>query len=345
MLYHYLKPLVHLGFLVYFRKIYISNRHNIPKDHAILFACNHPTAFIDPMIVCVNVRPMTHFILRGDLFGKPIITMLLEAINMIPIYRFRDGFDSLRKNQETMERCYRILDEGKRPLIIMAEGQMSFGKRLQKIQKGTARMALGAYQAHGTEKIAIVPTGINYSNPTGFRSSANITFGEPILLKDYLDMDERKAALEMTRTLQSRLNDLVVHFDRQEDVPWAMPLINMHRSLGPKTVWPIIEDDDTMVKEDVAESRVINNMDEVQVKHLREDFFAYKQALEENSVRDEGLVREWEGASVPFLFLLLGLPLFLVGWGIHWPFLGLWLIGLAGRRRKKWSISYRSALR
>ena len=94
MLYHVTKFLGWFGFRVFFRKIYYTGREKFPKGKPIIFAVNHPTAFIDPVVVGALMWPIVHFIVRGDIFVGNFALRVLASLKMYPIFRFRDGFRS-----------------------------------------------------------------------------------------------------------------------------------------------------------------------------------------------------------------------------------------------------------
>ena len=207
MLYYFVKYPMSFAFLIYFRKVFRANLHTVPKGKPVIFAVNHPTAFIDPVMVATYMGPTVHFILRGDVFTSRIIKWILASLRTVPIFRFRDGFESLRRNQETFDFCYRLLRDNK-PVLILAEGHVLHAKRLKPVQKGVARMAFGAYDAYGQEDTLIVPVGVNYTDSDRFRSYAMIEYGEAIALKDYLELyreDERKAIKQLTDEIQKRM--------------------------------------------------------------------------------------------------------------------------------------------
>ena len=82
MLYFFLKPLVQIALKVYFRNIYISGRENIPINKPFIIAMNHPTAFLEPVIMAANLKKPVHFLVRGDHFNKSFYRFLLKRGKM-----------------------------------------------------------------------------------------------------------------------------------------------------------------------------------------------------------------------------------------------------------------------
>ena len=52
----------------------------------------------------------------NDIFKNKLAGKLLRQLYLLPIYRQRDGVDTIAKNQKTFEDCYEILKE-KRTVI------------------------------------------------------------------------------------------------------------------------------------------------------------------------------------------------------------------------------------
>jgi len=125
------------------------------------------------------------FITRANVFKKPLVKKILNILQMIPVYRFRDGFSTLRKNDETIETCVNLLTRGK-CILIFGEGNHNDHWFLRPLQKGFARMAIAAEERHDWKLgVKIVPVGIQYDSHNAFRSRVLVNFGNPILVNDF----------------------------------------------------------------------------------------------------------------------------------------------------------------
>ncbi len=103
---------------------------------------------------------------------------------MLPVYRFRDGFSTLRKNDETIETCASLLSEGQ-SILIFGEGNHNDRWFLRPLQKGFARIGIAAEEKNNWKLgVSIVPVGIQYDSHTKFRSRVLVNFGKPILLSE-----------------------------------------------------------------------------------------------------------------------------------------------------------------
>ena len=214
MLYRIVRPVARYVLGYYFRNIDVTGLGNVPATGAVIFAANHPTAFLETcLLACYQQRPL-HFLARGDLFNHPVAARLLAALNILPVYRIQDGgYAKLTDNYATFEACHDVL-RGGGALMILAEGRCVHEKRLRPLRKGTARVALGtlAGQPPATE-VLIVPVGVNFERAERFRTSVSLHCGEPLPASDFRETyaeSEARGIQALTEALTGRLSDLVV---------------------------------------------------------------------------------------------------------------------------------------
>ncbi len=163
------------------------------------------------MIVCFNSR-FTYSLTRANIFKKPLARWLLTSMNMIPIYRIRDGWQSLAENKKTFESCDRLFLKNK-AVIIFPEGNHASQRRLRPLSKGFARIAFESLQQHPELTISIVPVGLSYSNPTAFRSSVSVYFGKPLLANDYFQPSDSFGTSSLRNELALRLKKMITHVE------------------------------------------------------------------------------------------------------------------------------------
>tara|TARA_B100000780_G_scaffold146458_1_gene102266 strand:+ start:824 stop:1828 length:1005 start_codon:yes stop_codon:yes gene_type:complete len=173
------------GFYFYFKKITVYGKEKIPKDGGVILSPNHQNGIIDPFIVGADYGGTITSLTRADVFGGSF-HWLFTAMNMIPIYRIRDGFSSLKNNDTIFDKCYDLLGSGK-PLQIFSEGRQHENYFLIPISKGSSRLALNAQKKNLSKNIYIIPVGINYSNRRNPLSFIHLVYGDPILIKNYID--------------------------------------------------------------------------------------------------------------------------------------------------------------
>jgi len=154
---------VKLALLSYFKKIQVYGFENIPKKQPILFVSNHRNGLIDPILIAISSGRVHNFLTRASAFKNPVASFLLRSIKMLPIYRIRDGIDSIQRNQAVFEACYTAFDK-KESVVIFPEGNHGLYRRLRPLSKGFTRIAFGYMDKYAKENLLIVPVGINYSD-------------------------------------------------------------------------------------------------------------------------------------------------------------------------------------
>lgn len=266
MLYYIVRPFAREGLRLFYRRIDLIGRNRIPKNAAVILAANHPTAFIEPCILaCFLPRPL-YFLARGNLFQKSFYARLLRSLHIIPVFRMKDlGMRGLRQNFSAFERCYQALNERK-TLMILAEGRCVHEKRLRPIQKGTARIALGALEQYADlEEVYIVPVGINYTYADRMRSHVMIRFAEPLKASAYFDAfrkDQREAVGQLTQDLESALRPHVVGVAENKDELLLDHLLQMDRSIAPRFESTGISEDETTLNRELAVAHSVAELDE-----------------------------------------------------------------------------------
>ena len=315
MLYYIAKPLAQFWFKVQYRKIFFTNAHSVPHDRPLIFAVNHPTAFMEPALMGAYLPHIVHFMLRGDVFSGGIATKALKSLKTIPIFRARDGFRSLKSNQATFDLCYELLSE-KKHIVIMAEGVCRHEKRMRPIQKGTARMAFGAYEKYGRKDIAIVPVGINFTNPNKFRSEIMIDLGPLIKIEDYVDLyDEnpRKAINAVTEEISKRMFERIVHIENRADDEFVERLLTLNRNFKQESVLPAMVRGHNWLWEEKYIADQVNVMPEEEKQNLIQKTNAYFSRLKQLKISDVSVAQPRYYNWVNTLVLILGFIPFLIG--------------------------------
>lgn len=169
---------------LYFKKIQIIGRENIPTDGAILFSPNHQNALLDPILVGTSCRKSVYSLTRSDVFKGPL-KWLLSAMQTLPVYRMRDGFGALKKNQEIFNQCFALF-KNKKHLMMFSEGKHHDQYYLLRLSKGSSRLALEAQKRTSNHPIYLQPVGVNYTHYRQARQYCTIVYGQPINVIEYL---------------------------------------------------------------------------------------------------------------------------------------------------------------
>lgn len=205
----------------FFKRRAIKNAHYLKVKGPVIIAMNHPNAFMDPIAFTTMIYPPRVFYLaRGDAFKKGIVSAILESFGIIPIFRIQDGGkEGLKKNNETYERVNALLKRNHK-IIIFAEGLCIQERRLRPLKKGVPRMVFGAMELHNLKNLTVVPVGLNYSNPSEFRSTLFCNVGKPLKIADYMASYNEMPVKTMNQflvDLAPRMKELIVHINHKHN--------------------------------------------------------------------------------------------------------------------------------
>ena len=191
----------------------VYGKENIPKKGAVIFIGNHQNALIDAIVVPTTNNRNSHFLTRASAFKIGLVDQILRSLNMIPVYRVRDGVRTIEKNFVVFEQCIEILEQEK-AIQIFAEGEHHLKRRIIPLKKGFARIILGTLQKYPDLPIYIVPIGINYDSHLNFPSSTSIYYGKPILANQFIDIKKPDLKFtEITNQVSIALKNLTLHVD------------------------------------------------------------------------------------------------------------------------------------
>lgn len=217
--YWWTKQYARLNLWMFYRKLEVNGIENIPQDKPVIFVANHQNAFMDAILIsCTSPRPI-HFLVRAGIFHSRFLTWLLGLLNMMPIYRFRDGIGAVKKNDVIIDKCGRLLSNG-RALLIFPEGNHDMRRRLRPLRKGMARIAYQAMEQHNFElDIRVVPVGLNFEKHTAFRSNVLVNFGRSIKALEFIkaDIDKRQSWQALTDEVSERMRELIVNIGESDD--------------------------------------------------------------------------------------------------------------------------------
>lgn len=205
---------------IFYRKVIVVGRENINPDHHLIFAPNHQNALMDALAVLFTHKGQPVFLTRADIFRKKRIASVLYFLKMLPVYRIRDGFNSLRGNNEIFDKTVDVL-RNKNGLVILPEGDHAGYRRLRQLKKGICRIAFMADEASGFQmKIKIIPVGLEFTNYQRYRQVLTVVYGKPLEVDEYHQLYRESPEIAINE-LRDRLADemkmLMVHIDSQED--------------------------------------------------------------------------------------------------------------------------------
>lgn len=205
---------------VFYRKVIILGLDNINPDHHLIFAPNHQNALMDALAVLFTHSGQLIFLARADIFRKKPIAAILYFLKILPVYRIRDGFSSLKGNDEIFTKTIDVL-KNRNGLVILPEGDHSGYRRLRQLKKGICRVAFQSEEATDFQlNIKIIPVGLEYSNYSRYRQVLTVVYGKPIEVSEYHESyktNPEKALNELRSRLSDNMKDNMVHIEPEED--------------------------------------------------------------------------------------------------------------------------------
>lgn len=209
-----------LAFLFFYKKFIVTGKKYIPRDKPVLLAPNHQNAVLDAYAIITSLsffQPV--FLARADVFKKPALAWILQIMKILPIYRERDGVDSLDKNNEIFDLATELLEK-KKVIGIFPEGRHNNKRFLLPLKKGVPRVALSALAKNNfLLDLQIVPIGIYYSNYENTNSILHVNYGKPIAVIDYAELykqNKPKALLTLRNDLEKAIKPLMIDIQNQK---------------------------------------------------------------------------------------------------------------------------------
>jgi 1-acyl-sn-glycerol-3-phosphate acyltransferase len=305
-------------FRVFFRRIFYSNLKKVPLEKPLLFVGNHQNSFMDGILVGSYLPQPIHFTMRADMFRKPFARFCLRELNVSPVYRLEEGLENVHKNLESFDEIYKVLKKNGN-FIMFSEGICVQEKRLQKLRKGTARLAFGAEEKFGLD-VHIVPVGINYTYPARFRKEVMINFHDSFSIKELKDIYKEhpaKALLAFNEKCHASLLEEVIIVEKPENDWLAEQLLVMERNniVHPFFKWRF-DTDDRRVREKILADKInhLSNTSAGEIEKLKEKVVSYNKILSANRLKDENLARKLDWGFLRYFAVIAGLPLYLAGY-------------------------------
>ena len=214
---------------VYFSKWQINNAGAVPAKGPVIFVPNHQNAFLDAVLVICSTPRNPWSIARASVFKEGFVSFLLNAVQIKPVFRVRDGFGSLRNNDAIIQEWTKMLASGQ-DILIFAEGNHNEPYAAGDLQRGFARMTLQFQQKHAAP-LTIVPVGLHYDDHHSFRSRVLLNFGDAIVVNDILkdSMNEREKMDTLVNITNSSLKKLALEIKFDEHYKGKVEFLRKYR--------------------------------------------------------------------------------------------------------------------
>ena len=223
MLYHPLLFIIRIALKIFCVSIKIQNKHALQQRGPLLIVANHPDSFFDALVIAANTKYPLSFLARGDVFTKPWHNFLLRALNMMPVYRQREGKEHLHKNQNSFDASVDVLKQGG-ILLIFIEGTCLNKNEIQPFKKGAARILQQAVAAGVTP--AVLPAVITYNGFKHFGKKIFLMLGSTVPATQFFNKSAlaENAAMERNNFNNHVMREMISLFKEPASKKYKRPI-------------------------------------------------------------------------------------------------------------------------
>lgn len=315
-----------LVFHLYYKRVEVVGRENIPYRSPVIFTPNHQNALMDALIVLDTSRLNVVFMARADIFKKKAQKKILTFLKMLPVYRMRDGVDELSKNDDTFDICLDILRD-RCSVCLMPEGNHGDKRRIRPLVKGTFRIAFHAHKEFGEKyPVMIVPVGIDFEHYQKMRQDILVIYGKPIEVSEYFEAyreNPPKAMNSIKERLSEELKKIVIHIGNVEHYQMYQDLREIYNKrmrnragIRGNTLYKRFQADKQMI--DIIDDAFVTDKD-IMVQ-LSENVAEYMNGLSLANLRNWVIEKKgysWVRIIMQSLLLLIFSPFFLAGFIVN----------------------------
>jgi hypothetical protein len=259
------------------------------------------------------------FLARADIFKKEFVARVLYSLKLLPVFRPRDGSESMTQNYETFQRTSKVLKSGM-PIAILPEGTHSPIKKLQPLKKGICRIAfLTAESENFNLEMMIVPIGIDYTNYSNAGTDLLLIYGKPIPVSDYYALyqeNPQKAIVHLRDRLGLAIHELMIDVRQDQYYSTYMRLAEMIETPDNLTGYEARLDRFYKTREFIQKMDSVVPENPEWIEQLKQETAAYFSVLKQYGLREKLFQKNPTGAlwlSINFLISLIIMPIHLAG--------------------------------
>lgn len=194
---------------VYFARVTVIYPERWPPSGPVLYLGLHRNGAVDGFIYH-SLRPRARFLISTQLRQNPLGRLFFCGIEIV---RHKDEGDR-SVNAVALQQCVEHL-KGGGELFVFPEGTSSLGPKHRPFKSGAAQLVLD-YLASGGGPMQVVPLGIHYECPWGFRSRVEVVVGEPISLALPPSASPIGRLKELKRRMQTGLESVGINVESAE---------------------------------------------------------------------------------------------------------------------------------
>ncbi|MDX5319447.1 MAG: 1-acyl-sn-glycerol-3-phosphate acyltransferase [Bacteroidota bacterium] len=302
---------------LFYRRMEVNGQGNIPRNKAVIFASNHTNALMDPLVITYFSERQHYFMTRGDVF-KGIMDKIFRSWRMLPLFRMKDGMETLGRNAAVMEFATdQLAQDGS--MIIFPEGSHFWMRQVHPLRKGLVRMAFDVLTKNPNTELVVIPVGLYYNDMVKVNQDVLVNFGEPISLRNFPQEDNiQKTYIRFNQVLREAMREQIIHIDLEGDdynlvETWRSELSLKLQSLPIKETYRFQKEFVSIVFEnELYRSQAQASLSELLSTDALQSWWQKIEPLLHPVVRENPLIRM---IKAPFYWLsfIQFLPVFLLG--------------------------------
>ncbi len=200
-----------IGLKFYYKKNEAVFLDEIPKDKAVIYLSNHQNALLDPLLISIKSTRKNYFLTQAAVFKNPTAAKILHSFQMLPVYRIRDGVNTIQKNFKTFSTCAELLHK-KKSILLFPEGSHHLNRKVRPLKKGISRILEETFNKYPKTEIVIIPVGVNYQNPKEYGDSMSVYFGNHISPNQFWN-GESIDFNDLSNAISTEMEKLTTHIE------------------------------------------------------------------------------------------------------------------------------------
>jgi len=193
----------------------VRNAEHVPKKGAVLFLANHQNALLDALLIATKSGRFSYFLTRASVFKNAIFSNILKSLLMLPVYRIRDGWQNLSKNNAIFDQSAKLLGN-ENALVIFPEGSHNIQRTVRPLSKGFTRIIFETFEQFQKTELQLVPVGLNFVHAEKFGDSVSIYFGKPIKTSSKAIINKAKSSVDLRFKVHNSLCELTTHIEPED---------------------------------------------------------------------------------------------------------------------------------
>jgi 1-acyl-sn-glycerol-3-phosphate acyltransferase len=207
---HSIKWYIQLGLFFYYKSIKVYNIENIPKHKPVLLLSNHQNALLDALLIATKCGRFSYFLSRASAFKKQIVRAILKSLQMLPVYRVRDGWSTISNNNAIFETCTELLHKGE-AIVVFPEGNHNLKRTVRPLSKGFTRIVFNTLEKYPETDLQLVPVGLNFMNAKQYPDCVTVCFGKPIAAKTCVSDNRNNDIINLKTRIKTEISKLTTH--------------------------------------------------------------------------------------------------------------------------------------